>query len=500
MLSEAGTDLRQPFAAALALLALAVATPLALRSEPPTLGGGADQAPPAAGERARDASGKLPLSFIPNKGQTDRSVRYYARAGGAGFYFTRKKAVLAFQGKDKGAALELRFLGASPNAELAPGRPLEGKVNYIKGADPSKWQRNVSTYAALRYRELWPGIDMVFRGNGGKLKYEFVVRPGANPSNIRLAYGGAQGLSLGAAGTLLIDTPVGVLRDSPPRSYQRLNGRRAAVESRFVPAERGNAYGFNLGAYDPSRRLVIDPGLVYSTYLGGNQFDVGRAIAVDTQGNTYVTGGTGSLDFPTTAGAFDTSLNSDRDAYVTKLNSSGSGLAYSTYLGGPQPPGGGGTDFGDAIAVDGSGSAYVTGETFSSEFPTTTGAADTSFNGSAEAYAPSSPRTGPASPTRPTSVEAVSTKGGASPWTPAGAPTVTGETETPASFRPPLAPTTHPARAAPIAFVTKLNPSGSALVYSTYLGGSGDDNLFDVGSIRAGCPGQRLRDRADSFR
>jgi hypothetical protein len=357
----------------------------------------------ATTDRAAHSYAKLPLSFVPNAGQADKQIRYYAQGGGFSFSFTDHKATLAFEKGDRGHALEMRFLGANPQAKPTALDRGHGRVNYLVG---SRHQTNLPTYHQLAYRDLWPGIDMVFRGKGGKLNYEFHLRRGADPSDIRLAYKGAEGVSLGASGALLVDTPIGTLRDSRPQSFQRIDGRRVPVDSRYALA--GNSYGFAVGHHDRDRPLVIDPSLAYSTYLGGSSGDDGFGIAIDSQGAAYVTGLTSSTNFPTTTGAFDTSANGG-DAFVAKLNPAGSSLAYATYLGGSSGDGG------EGIAVDSLGAAYVTGFSFSTNFPTTTGAFDTSANG---------------------------------------------------GFGD--------------AFVTKLNPAGSSLAYSTYLGGSSSDEGSDI--------------------
>ncbi|MBT2551840.1 SBBP repeat-containing protein [Arthrobacter sp. ISL-5] len=209
---------------------------------------------------------------------------------------------------------------------------------------------NLPTYQQLTYRELWPGIDMVFAGRDGSLKYEFHLAPGADPSDIRLGYAGADGLSVSRDGALLVDTPLGALTDSSPTSYQLIDGKPVPVASRY--ALEGHSYGFALGHYDRSHALVIDPSLAYSTFLGGTSSEQAFGIAVDPSGSAYVTGFTSSTNFPTTAGAFDTTLGGfGGDAFVTKLSPTGSSLVYSTYLGGS------GTDAeGLGVAVDASGS------------------------------------------------------------------------------------------------------------------------------------------------
>ena len=420
-------------------------------------------APSAAGERrAKSAYEKLPLAFVPNTGQTDARVRYFAQGAGYSFFFTDDKAVLALQKGNRGQALQMRFIGANPNAELVATERSAAKVNYLSGTEQ---HTNLPSYAEVVYRDLWPGIDMVFRGQGARLKYEFRVAPGARPSDIRLAYAGAQGLSVGAGGALHIATPLGTLKDAAPQSLQRLDGRRTAVKSRY--ALSGSSYGFSLGAYDRSRPLVIDPGLVYSTYLGP-----ANGIAVDSSGAAYVTGQAGSADFPTTAGAFDTSFNGGLfgDVFVTKLDPTGSGLVYSTYLGGSN------NDQGFGIAVDSSGAAYVTGSTESTNFPTTAGAFDTSLTGASNAFITKLSPNG-------SSLAYSTYLGGSSSELgygiavdPSGAAYVTGATSS--SNFPTTAgafDTSFNGTSAGEAFITKLNPNGSSLAYSTYLGGSGDD-------------------------
>jgi hypothetical protein len=329
---------------------------------------------------ALDAYGKLPLSFIPNEGQTDKAVRYYAQGAGYGFFFTNDGAMLSFaEGKGQGGhALALDFLGANPHATLEAQERLSGEVNYLQGDDPAKWQQGLPTHAELLYGGLWPGIDMAVRGEEGKLKYEFHLKPGSSVEDVRLAYRGSEGLKVGAGGELLVRTPLGLLKDAAPVSYQLIGGERVAVESRYKLLEGdGGGYGFAVGAYDPRYPLVIDPGLDYSTFLRGTGGDGGFGIAV-RGGKAYVTGFTSSVDFPTTAGVFDRTFNGSSDAFVTKLNASGSALAYSTFLGEA------GFDGGESIAVR-EGSAYVTGFTSSANFATA-GAFDTSYNGGGDVF------------------------------------------------------------------------------------------------------------------
>lgn len=204
-------------------------------------------------------------------------------------------------------ALALGFLGANPEVRPEGRRQGTGKVNYLIGNDPTKWHTGLPTYREIVDRELWPGVDMVFQETKGQLKYEFVLQPGAKLEAMRLAYRGADGLSLDEAENLLIRSPLGVFTDERPQSYQEIAGKRVSVESRFRLGRRADGeavFDFAVGAgYDPRYPLVIDPGLVYSTYSGRSNVDDGSDIAVDAGGNAYVTGLTSSTDFPTTPGA-----------------------------------------------------------------------------------------------------------------------------------------------------------------------------------------------------
>jgi len=442
---------------------------------------GGSAVPAATRRRVLDSYGKLPLSFVPNVGQSDRRVRYYAQGKGFSVSFMSDKVVLSFTKGGRGTELALVPLAANANARLDADRPARGTVNYFVG---QKRHTSIPTYHEIAYRDLWPGIDMVLRGRGGRLKYEFRLAPGADPSRIRLAYQGAEGLSLGAAGNLLISTPLGILRDSRPRSYQRVDGERVAVKSRYVLDERASAYGFALGgSYDRRRPLVIDPGLAYSTYLGGTGNERGIEIAVDGNGNAYVTGGTYSADFPTSAGVPDQSYNGSSDAFVTKLNASGSDILYSTYVGGSA------AESGLGIAVDASGNAYVTGGSGSANFPTTAGAFDTSHNGNEDVWILKLNATGStlvystflggssAAGDFGASI-AVDRSGNAYVTGGTGAmgfPITAGSFDT--SYNGDLLD----------AFVAKLNATGSGLVYSTFLGGGSHDvgTGIDVGAAGA---------------
>ncbi len=373
-----------------------------------------------------NAYSNLPVTFVENHGQADSRVRFYAQGPRYAFHFTRDAALLTFTedaNARRGVVLGLRFVGANPQVTVEGADRAAGEVNYLLGSDPSRWQTSLPRYSQVVYRELWPGVDMLLRDQSGSLKYEFHVRPGARISDIRLAYSGSNGTVLDGRGGLLIQTAMGTIRDAQPLAYQEIDGARVLVASRYelTPATGGESkYGFVVGAgYDPARELIIDPGLDYSTFLGGTSHEIGYGIAVDSAGNAYVTGLTQSPNFPTTAGAFDRTGATQNflDAFVTKLNPSGTALVYSTFLGG------GNFEWGRAIAIDGAGNAYIAGQTKSSDFPTTGGAFDRTFN------VDTCPRCG---------VDQYD------------------------------------------AFVTKLNAAGSALVYSTFLGGFDIDDALAI--------------------
>jgi hypothetical protein len=421
------------------------------------------------------AYAKLPLVFVPNAGQASKSVRYYAQGPNFSFYFARSKAVLVLAKGHRRQVLDLRFLGANPHTTLLTSKRQPGTVNYLTSGERHS---NLPTYGQLVYRNLWPGVDLAFSGARGRLEYEFRVRPGADPSQIRLSYAGARRLSLGAGGALVAHTQLGSVNDAAPRSFQTIGGRRVGVESRYSLAD--GSYGFALGHHDPRKLLVIDPSLAYSTFVGGSGEDeaavpdLNMGIAVDSTGAAYIAGMTESTDFPVTPGAFETTHNAitlgDDDVFVTKLNRAGSALVYSTYLGGSSD------DFVQALAVDGSGAAYVTGNTDSSDFPTTAGAFDTtsthpvgfvtkvSPTGSSLAY--STLLGGSSGFDQPFAVAVDST----------GAAYLTGRTGS-ADF-PTTAGAFDPSYPGgqESAFISKLNAAGSALVYSTFLGGSSNTN------------------------
>ena len=347
-----------------------------------------------------------------------------------------------------------------------------GVSNYFTGNNPSQWLTNISQYGEVEYQNVYAGIDLVYYGNQQQLEYDFVVAPGANPGSIHLDFKGASSISLDTRGDLVLHTASGDVVQHAPVIYQDIGGVRHTVPGQFVLGAQGQV-SFNVGAYDASLPLTIDPVLGYSTYLGSGNYDAGLGIAVDGSGNAYITGETSSINFPTTTGAFQTSSAGSYDVFVSKLNAAGTALVYSTYLGGS------GDDEGYGIAVDGSGNAYVTGETDSTNFPTTQGAFQTSDAGSYEAFVTKLNAAGNA-------LAYSSYLGGQSfdegtgiAVDGSGNAYVTGTTES-SNF-----PTTTSAfqttwTGSEKAFITKLNGAGTALVYSTLLGGTSTDGAESI--------------------
>jgi len=380
----------------------------------------------AAQSRVRSSYASLPLAFEENKGQTDPQVKYLARGEGYTLFLTDRDAVFSLRSAKKSdgrssmpglnrtandestAVVRMTLANANAPAKLSAGEMLPGKSNYLIGRDSSKWQTGVVHYGRVNYQNVYPGVNLAFHGAQRQTEFDFVLAAGADPTPIAFQFSGAQAMKTDDSGNLEIATGAGDVVLHKPFAYQERNGARQPVDAKFV-LEANNRVTFALGNYDRARELVIDPSVSYafSTYLGGSGDDSGYAIAFDSSGNAYVTGETASTDFPTMA-AFQGTLKGTTNAFVTKIAANGSSLVYSTYVGGS------GSDSGNAIAVNAStGSVFVAGGTSSLDFPVTAGV----FQGTCHSC-------------------------------------------TSGNFN---------------AFVFELNPAGSSLTYSTYLGGSASD-------------------------
>jgi hypothetical protein len=436
-------------------------------------------AQPDAATKARlnEMYGQLPLSFEANVGQTHPQIDFISRGSGYTLFLTPGEAMLALRAPSASSATEaasdtvlrMKFVGNETSPRVAGQEELPGQVNYLIGKDPRKWRTGISTYAKVAYQNLYSGVDLVYYGNQRQLEYDFVVHPGTDPDVIALKFEGVDQLKIDAQGELVLHSGGGEIRQRKPVIYQDVDGVWHEVAGSYKLRDR-NTVGFQLADYDTSRPLIIDPVLVYSTFLGGANVDDGFDITVDASGNAYVTGSTQLLvvpsTFPTTPGAFDTTHNGSQDVFVTKLNPTGSALVYSTFLGGSD------LDSGSGIAIDSTGNAYVTGTTSSPDFPTTVGAFDTIFNGR-DAFVTKLNPTGSALVYSFFLGGIDDDLGSSIVADAAGNAYVTGSTTsanfptTPGAFDTTLNP-----NEVFEAFVTKLNPAGSALIYSTLLGGS----------------------------
>ncbi len=445
--------------------------------------------------RTGGALAGLPLYFEANRGQVDSRAGYFARGEQASVFFTGggvRYSLADRRHPGNRFGLELGFVGARANARPVGVGKTGADVSYFKGR-AAQSTTGVPTYGQVAYRDLWPGIDLVYAGTGGRLKYSLVVSPGADPSAIDMAWRGVSGLELDRAGRLKVDTSAGSLREQAPVSYQHIGGRKVPVKSSYALAS-GKRYGFRLGHYDRSRPLVIDPAvLVYAGYLGGRGDEAGDNTKVDRKGALYVTGSTGSVQshFPDKLGP-DRSFNGGtEDAFVAKVAPSGRRLEYAGYIGGSR------NDGGLVVTVDGKGAAYVVGTTQSdqSTFPVKKGPDKTYGGGSRDAFvakvSPSGKRleyagyiggsadTPPALPNEQANGVAVDRNGNAyiSGFTPSSA--ADGFPATPGSFDSSF-------NGFVDTFLVKVKRDGSGFAYGGYIGGSGIDPGTGVAIDRAG--------------
>jgi hypothetical protein len=364
---------------------------------------------------------RLPLLFEANQGQAAADADFLAHGPGYNLLLSPKQMNLALESQSvKGGqnpvhdAIAIEMLDTDQQSQPRGIEELSSKINYLVGKDPSRWQVGVRTFGKVKYENLYPGIDLVFYGTAEHIEYDFIVHPRADTAKIKFSLKSQGTAVVEQDGALALATRAGTIRFKAPLVYQETASGKRTLHGRFLlsePRETGDrTLSFEVASYDHSKPLIIDPVLDYSTYLGGSGNDWAGAVAVDNSGNAYIAGTTSSLDFPATPDAVfpvngGCSANC-YDAFVAKINTTGGGLVYATYLGGT------GDDFANAIAIDAAGNAYVTGTTNSTDFPTTGGALQRSCGGTC--------------------------------------------------FRND-------------AFVAKLNTTGSALLYSTYLGGNDED-------------------------
>ena len=376
---------------------------------------------PTIDKKALDeAYGKLPMSFEPNVGQTDSSVRFLARGHGYSLFLSPRQATLSLQRYGKSGKIESRSAvritveGSSDSVAIEGEDLAEGKSNYFIGNNPEEWRTDIPNYRRVKYSSIYDGVDLVYYGNGRQLEYDFIVRPGRDPRQIKLKLEGVEHATVDQeTGDLVLETGSGTVRQLKPFVYQLSDGVRTEIASAYALKRDGEAFdvSFNVAPYDTTKELVIDPILAYGTYLGGTAFDEGRSIAVDSAGNAYVVGTAASRDFPTTPGTIKPALlpRTDApnsfwyDAFVTKINPTGTALVFSTYFGGRN-----GNESGGGVALDPSGNVLIAGTTMSADLPTVN-AYQSTFGGTDDGFA------------------------------------------------------------------AKLNPTGSAIIFSTYLGGNNTD-------------------------
>jgi len=447
--SERNAPQRFRFSACRPVLLLAA---LATLSAPLCHAASGPKAAPRAAHVDRDF-GKVPLSFEKNQGQADAGVQFLSRGQGYALFLTPGEAVLELQkpgaaaphanplsaAAPRTATLGMKLLGGNVKAAVSGEDLLPGTVNYFVGSDQSKWKTALPTYQRVNYKAVYPGVDLVYYGNQRELEYDFIVAPGADAAKIALRFTGATPV-IDKAGDLVLPVQGEDARFHKPVIYQMDGDRKISVEGRYQIAD--NKVGFALGAYDHSKPLVIDPVLSYLTYLGGTANDTITGMTVDSAGSVYVIGNTSSTDFPVKGAYQSTNPETLNPTYplaifVSKFNATGTALVYSTYLGASE------YTYSAGIAVDTGGNAYVTGYTSYGDYPVTAGAYQTICG--ANNYVPQGSSTG----------VRINGCGGAGQGQSAGV-------------------------------LTKLNPAGSAMVYSTYLSGGNGTQITAVAVNAAG--------------
>ena len=426
-----------------------------------------------------DRFGKLPLSFIENRGQVDAQVDFTVQSPAYSAYFTQSGHRLRFSKGQGDAAqahvVKVELIGA--DAEHVEGAdPAPGIVSYFRGPK-AQWKTAIPTFGAIRYPEAWPGIDIAYLGAGGQLESVYTVAPHADPGLIRLRYSGQSALRIDAGGNLVYSTSVGEVKESAPLLYQERAGKRVKIDGRFRLID-ADTVGFAVATYDRAQPLVIDPTLIYSGYIGGAGTELALDVAVDGAGNAYVAGYTNSppTSFPVVVGP-ELTTDGSNDAFVVKLNPTGTVLLYAGYIGGSGNPNVGTGDGAAGIAVDGAGNAYVAGFTDSLEasFPVTVGP-DLTYNGGFnDAFVAKINPTGNALIyCGYIGGSGADDAGGIAVDIGGNAYVVGGTNSTQATFPEVVGPDLTYNLGAGDVFVAKINPSG-AIVYAGYIGGSGND-------------------------
>ncbi len=452
----------------------------------------------------QQAYGQMPLLFVQNQGQWADQVAYAVQGSDKTLYFTPEGVTFVLSAWDNVEALEesasiqidhrvqsskpvrsqrhavkFDFLGANPNIQPIGQAKDNAVISYFNG-QPDNWHTAIPTYRRIVYPNLWPGIDLVYEGTVNRLKYHFLVHPHADPSQIKLVYRGASDVYLNAAGKLIVETPLGRFEDDAPIAYQEVDGKQLAVDMSYVLEQKTAdtyPYHFSVGAYDPNQPLVLDPALLlYAGYLGAQNTDEAFGVAADSTGSAYVTGFTelGVGTFPPTAGPTE-SGGADLSAFIAKVEPDGTGLIYAAYIDGS------GTEKGKDIAIDSNGNAYIAGWTSSTQttFPVTVGP-DMTQNGDLDAFVAKLDATG-------TNLIYAGFIGGVDEDKAYGIDIdvngnayVTGRTHSEEDTFPTLVGPFLTNSGREDAFVTKVNSSGSGLIYSGFLGGSDEEIGWDI--------------------
>ncbi len=441
----------------------------------------------------------MPLAFTENRGQWDDQVKFRANAGGATMWFAETGAYYQFTrsiGIEEPQAgpidpmyeldrepeqyetmmIKASFVGANPNTQVVGLDEMEYKCNYFIGNDPNEWHTDVPNYEAIILEEVYEGIDLKYYGNGRQMEYDFVVSPGADFSQIQIQYEGAESISVNAAGELVVKTEWGEVVERKPVIYQIENDSRVAVSGEYS-LKGTNAFGFELDKYNPAFPLVIDPVLEYSTYLGGTGIELAMAVVADNNGNAYVHGSSQAGVFPT-LNPFQGSNMGAADVFVTKIDPEGSMLIYSTYIGGAEwdHPGAG-----SSIALDAAGNVYLTGNTDSPDYPTLDPYQGTNYGGTygQDAYVTKLSSSGN------NLIFSTYLGGSEDDYGTAIAVSASDNACVVGFTRSSDFPIEDPYQATHAGgtydgFVTELGILGNSLVYSTYLGGSGNDRAEDM--------------------
>lgn len=418
---------------------------------------------------------EIPSYFIKNEGQLERNIKYYKMENDNAVFFVEDGVYLTLRsGKERNSieTVKIVFCGANRNFEIVGEEELKGKVNYFIGNNPHKWIKEIPMFGKIRLKDVYDGVDIVFHGEKRYLQYDIEAKPGANISKIQVELKGVKDLRIDKKGELLATLPSGrVINQKKPYIYQYKNERRQEIKGSYRIKKEGKrmCFEFYLEDYDKSSALVIDPTLIYSTYLGGGNYDGGYGISVDSKGYVYIVGQTFSPDFPVSSPLIG-KKSGYYDIFITKIDPEGNSIVYSTFFGGN------GNDYGYAVASDPWGNAYITGYTESTDFPTKN-PIQKSNSGGRDVFVAKINSDG-------SSIIFSTYLGGSEndygygiAVDREGNTYITGSTYS--SNFPVKNPLSGYSGFYDI-FVTKINQDGSSLVYSTYFGGSNNDYCYGI--------------------